>query len=313
MRLDVMSAGARRLAPRRSAGATARSEAGLGRHLAPHAQVLVVLGTACGLLSACTSSWGRSASLLAELTAPGVASPADPLSMTGSSARAAQSAVRLGGSVKGVPLVMEVFGDGPERVLVVGGMHGNEPAGAIVADGLARLLDAHPELVEGFTVAVFATVNPDGLLHGQRTNANGVDLNRNFPSADWCRAKANELPHGRSPGSEPETVALMRAVEIIKPHRIIDMHSIMRGSHGNNYDGPAEPLAELMSRFNGYPVLADVGYATPGALSSWAAIDRGIPTVTLELPSDLDGTRCWSENAAAVLAFIRADFDSLGE
>ncbi len=207
---------------------------------------------------------------------------------------------------------MEVFGSGQERVLVVGGIHGNEPAGAIVADGLARLLDRYPEFVDGLTVAIFAAVNPDGLLSGQRTNANGVDLNRNFPSADWRRAKPGELPHGRVPGSEPETVALMRAVEIVKPRRIIDIHTIQRGYHGNNYDGPAQQLAELMSRFNGYPVLADIGYPTPGALSNWAGIDCGIPTITLELPGDQDRTQCWRENAAAVFAFIHADLESLG-
>ena len=56
---------------------------------------------------------------------------------------------------------------------------------------------------------------------------------------------------------------------------------------------------------NGYPLSASMGYPTPGSLGSWAGVDRRIPTVTLELPRNLDENRCWEHNAAAVLAFVR--------
>jgi protein MpaA len=216
----------------------------------------------------------------------------------------ASASVELGRSVDGVPLTMEVIGDGSDRVLVVGGTHGDEPTGAIVASRLARFLHDHPELLAGRTVAVLARVNPDGLLGQRRVNARGVDLNRNFPSTDWQVAEAGR--HGQEPASEPETLAVMRAVEIVRPLRIVDIHSIAPGHQCNNYDGPGERLAELMSRSNGYPVLASVGYATPGALGNWAGIDRGIPTITLELPRGASGRESWRENSAALLAFIEA-------
>jgi protein MpaA len=312
MRLDATSAGAPRSNPRSSAAPPPRNEACLHRRRCLRRQLLGVLAAACALIPACTWSHGNNPGLLAGLTAPGISSTLDPLGRPGITAGSRQYAVKLGHSVKGAELTLEVFGDGQDRVLVVGGIHGDEPAGATVADALARLLDSHPEFVDGLTVGIFAAANPDGLLSGQRANADGVDLNRNFPSADWRHANSDELSHGRFPGSEPETAAVIQAVKIIEPRRIIDIHSIERGYHGNNYDGPAEELAQLMSHFNGYPVLADIGYPTPGALGNWAGIDRGIPTVTLEVPGDLDSTRCWRENAVALLAFIRADFDSLG-
>jgi protein MpaA len=312
MRPQGMSAGGSPSKQRSGGSSPARNEAGLYNRN-PRRQLLLLLGASCGLLPACLSSAGRSASLLAELAAPGLSSPADLLERSGTTAGDLRSTIRLGRSVRGAPLVMDVFGDGPDHVLVVGGMHGSEPAGAAVAERLARLIDRHPEFVDGCAVAIIARVNPDGLLDRRRTNANGADLNRNFPSKDWRRAKVDELSHGRFAASEPETLAVMRAVEVFRPHRIIDIHSIMRGCHGNNYDGPAEELAELMSRLNGYPVLPDVGYPTPGSLGNWAGVDRGIPTITLELPGDLDHAQCWRDNAAAVLAFIRADLDSLGE
>ncbi|MFQ5804850.1 MAG: DUF2817 domain-containing protein [Phycisphaerae bacterium] len=216
--------------------------------------------------------------------------------------------IELGRSVRGVPLIMEVLGDGPDSVLIVAGIHGNEPTGAIVAAQLARFLESHPAFLNGRTVAIFAQANPDGLVSGRRTNANGVDLNRNFPATDWCLAEPDQTNHGPFSASEPETLAVMTAIEIIKPRRIVDIHSIERGHHGNNYDGSAEHLAELMGYFNGYPVLGDIGYATPGALGNWAGIDGGIPTVTLELPRESNGLGCWRENTGALLAFIGAHF-----
>ena len=217
--------------------------------------------------------------------------------------------VDLGRSVNGVPLTMDLFGDGPDAVLVVGGIHGDEPTGAEAASELAALLRGNPELLIGSTVGIVARANPDGLSSGTRANAHGVDLNRNFPSRAWRRARAGELHHGTHPASEPETLAIMAAIEVLRPSRVIDIHSINHGRHCNNYDGPAEHLARRMSRLNGYPVLPDVGYPTPGALGCWTGIDLGIPAVTLELPRELSAEKCWRDNAAALLAFINAGDD----
>ncbi len=218
----------------------------------------------------------------------------------------AGSSIELGRSVNGIPLTMEVFGNGPDTILIVGGIHGDEPTGAIVASNLARLLRAHPEFLIGHTVGILAQANPDGLLSGTRTNANGVDLNRNFPSRDWRRAYAGTMLHGSVAASEPETLAVMNAIEIVKPLRIVDIHSIGSDYHCNNYDGPAEHLAELMSAFNGYPVLSDIGYPTPGALGCWAGIDLDVPAITLELPREHSGEKCCRDNITALLAFISA-------
>jgi len=214
--------------------------------------------------------------------------------------------VEVGRSVNGIPLTMDLFGNGPDSVLIVGGIHGDEPSGAEVAGELARFLRAHPELLVDHTVGILARANPDGLLSGTRANAHGVDLNRNFPSRKWRRARAGELPHGPAAASEPETLAVINAIEIVQPNRIIDVHSISHGYHCNNYDGAARHLAELLSSFNGYTVSADVGYPTPGALGCWAGVELNIPTITLELPRELSCTECWQGNARALLAFINA-------
>ena len=273
----------------------------------------VVLIGAGFLVGGCAlAGGGRAAALHA--TRPCDLPVAEDVVLTTASA-AAQSGriVELGRSVQGAPLLLAIFGDGPERVLVVAGTHGDEPTGAAVAAALAQHMAARPEVVAGLTVGVLAAANPDGLRAGTRANARGVDVNRNFPSSDWRAARLGELSHGRMPASEPETRAVMRAVELVRPCRIVDVHAIARGWHCNNYDGPARELAELMSRANGYPVRASIGYPTPGALGNWAGTDRGIPTITLEVPGDLNGAEGWLENAPALLAFIAGQRGAGGE
>ena len=67
-----------------------------------------------------------------------------------------------------------------------------------------------------------------------------------------------------------------------------------------------------MARHNRYPVKASMGYPTPGSFGSWAGIDRGIPTVTLELPRDLSNAWVWRENAPALMTFIRMGGTQVG-
>jgi protein MpaA len=228
-----------------------------------------------------------------------------PAQRTPRVARTAIRSIELGRSVQGRPLTMDVIGYGLDRALIFGGIHGNEPTSAALARQLLEHLRAHPELAEGRTVAVLTEANPDGLRKRSRANANGVDLNRNFPASNWRRSRGTSPGHGAAAGSEPETRAIMRAVKLINPTRIVSIHSCRRGNHCNNYDGPAEHFARQMSRRNRYPVRASMGYPTPGSFGSWAGVDRGIPTITLELPRDLSAQRCWRENRDALLAFIQ--------
>ena len=66
-----------------------------------------------------------------------------------------------------------------------GAFHGNEPTGADVARQLIRYLGSNPQVYTGRRLAVIAVVNPDGLARGTRENADGVDLNRNFPARNF--------------------------------------------------------------------------------------------------------------------------------
>lgn len=220
--------------------------------------------------------------------------------------------VELGRSVSGKPIEMHIFGDAPRPAFIFGGIHGSEPTSAYVARKLVEYLHEHPEAYAGTSIAVLPAANPDGLKARTRRNARGVDLNRNFPARNWKRSRPTSASFGGSKAaSEPETVVIMRAVRMLRPSCIVSIHSIARGKHCNNFDGPARTVAARMARENGYPVQPTMGYPTPGSFGSWAGVDQEIPTITLELPRDAPGPQAWKENQAALLAVLEAGTNRL--
>jgi protein MpaA len=210
----------------------------------------------------------------------------------------------LGTSVQGRPILLHRFGNGPVGTLVIGGMHGDESTSIAVANELVEVLkDGDVSVLDG-TVAVIPVANPDGFAAGKRRNSRQVDINRNFPAANWGKSRPGTYHGGPEPLSEPETVVIRDAVKALAPRQIISIHSITRGRECNNYDGPGEELAKRMAQHNGYAVKDNIGYPTPGSFGSWAGIDLQIPVITLELPRDLPADKAWEGNRQALLEAV---------
>jgi murein peptide amidase A len=215
--------------------------------------------------------------------------------------------VTVGQSVDGKPIRMHIFGDSGPTTFIFGGIHGDESISEFVALSMIEHLLSDGSSYESATVAVLPSANPDGLLAGTRVNANAVDCNRNFPAVNWKpQAKGARYSPGKSPGSEPETRALIKAIEMLKPDAIVSIHSTDTFKPCNNYDGPAEGLAKIMAPLNGYPAKGSVGYPTPGSFGTWAGVERKIPTITLELPNKARPQKAWPPNRDALLALIAA-------
>lgn len=206
----------------------------------------------------------------------------------------------IGRSREDRPLRVTRLGRGPRRVLWVGGIHGNEREGRISTSELPRALLDTPGALETVTLTILEDVNPDGTARNTRGNAMGVDLNRNYPAANF---KPSRL-FGLRPLDQPEARALHDLIDHERPHLVIVAHS-WHDDHFINYDGPAEHLAERFSKLSGYRVQVSSDIApTPGSLGSWVGNTMRIPILTLEYHRGRDPWAAWLETKAAILAVV---------
>lgn len=249
------------------------------------------------LAGGCAATESRRPESAAPVSAPGSAPVPIPVS---------NHTTTIGYSVQRRPIELhQLGGDVTRPVLIMGAIHGDEQTSAAVAAGMLDHLTRHADAMRGVPVAVITMANPDGYAAGTRVNANRIDLNRNFPATNWSSRSAGRARRnfgGAASASEPETLALMQTIERLQPRLIVSIHSMEKPC--NNYDGPAQAVAEAMARYNGYPATPTIGYPTPGSLGSWAGIDRQIPMITLELPRKLDGQQAWENNRDAILSAI---------
>ena len=170
---------------------------------------------------------------------------------------------------------------GAKRVLLIGGVHGNETEGVRFMEEFTReFVDGKSESPFGVDLYVIPVLNPDGFLGFQRGNANGVDLNRNMPTKDWS-AEYSEQKYfpGSEPSSEPETRILVDVLEDFQPDYIISFHS---WKPMVNTNGPAKEFGDLLGAKLNMVVADDIGYPTPGSFGTYAGFERQIPTITLE-------------------------------
>ena len=198
-----------------------------------------------------------------------------------------------------------MLGDGPETLLLLGVVHGNEPLGGPILTRLVGLLKERRSLLHDSRVIIVPVLNPDGLAANTRTNARGVDLNRNFPASNW----AATYRHGTAPESEPETRVVVDLIKRFEPTRILSIHSPLDCV---NYDGPAHSLAASIAQVTPYPLRADIGYPTPGSLGSYAGHDLRMPTITLELAKNEREARAWKRTRQGLLAFLKFHRESDG-
>lgn len=254
--------------------------------------------------------------------APPAPSPTEPLM-----ASQAISTV-IGYSTGNLPIIAYNFGNGPDRVALVGGIHGgSEWNSVLLAYAVIDHLTANPTAIPAaLTVHVIPVANPDGLqmVTGKtgrftaedvqapvgrgRVNGNGVDLNRNW-DCDWAATAwwgNSEVSGGSAPFSEIETHAL-RNFFIKRPaiQAAIFWHSAVPGVFAGGCDDiypAAEALAEIYATAADYPYGdAFTHYPITGDVTNWLSRQQ-IPAITVELASrsEIEWAQNWAGTAASL-------------
>jgi murein peptide amidase A len=206
----------------------------------------------------------------------------------------------LGASVQGRPINLVRVGDpaAPRKVLVVGSIHGDEPAGRGVAD-LLRTAAAPP----GAELLLVRNLNPDGLQRRTRQNAHGVDLNRNSSQGRrFLGGPGARYYAGPRPFSEPETRAIRALILRERPAVTIWYHQpfglVDRPESGD------DALTRAYASLSGLPArrLAP----RPGSMSRWQnARVRAGSSIVVELPGGALSPAAARRHADTVLALAR--------
>jgi len=217
-------------------------------------------------------------------------------------------------------------------VRFVGAIHGDEPVGMELCLYFATyLLSSYPQddrvrrLLDSFAIWFVPLANPDGLTAGRRYNAQGIDLNRDFP--DRIKDPADS-PEGRS----PEVRALLG---FCRAHPFVLGATFHTGAAVVNYpfDGnesglavdtptPDDALFRRIStsyadlnprmagskQFPGGITNGAAWYVIYGSMQDWSYVWGGAFEVTVELfeqkwPAESLLPLIWEENRESLLAF----------
>ncbi len=225
--------------------------------------------------------------------------------------------------------------DKKNTTLILGGVHADELTPVHMAFKIAKTLHDNPKMYENVRVIVAPLVNPDGFFSQpyKRTNSNGVDLNRNFPTHTWTNSAFHDWSHSKTkdkrkfPGfyanSEQGTRFQTSLIEQFHPDRIFSIHAPL-AFLDLDYDNKklfnqkmrlsedqkkAKEIAHIISQSAGNYRIKDFGIY-PGSLGNYAGNERAIPTITLELSSSDPHkvTKFWNDFSPGIFKALQYEF-----
>ncbi len=217
--------------------------------------------------------------------------------------------------------------DAAHRILITGAIHGREHMTALLAMKLMEqylhsVQSGQGESFEDVAFYVIPMLNPDGVTISQlgaegvvnndlrdgveeviqredtqaslwKSNANGVDLNRNFP-VGWDllydEGPSSTRYRGEAPLCEAETKAVEELLNTVSFDVTVSYHATGSIQYWQyKQDGQllekTRALAQAIYKVTGYPLATseDEEDLEGGGLRDWALMQFGIPSVTVEI------------------------------
>jgi g-D-glutamyl-meso-diaminopimelate peptidase len=244
------------------------------------------------------------------------------------------------------------LGTGPAAVLIVGAHHGAEwltaQLTATMAEDYAQT--AAVDIRQKATVWFIPMLNPDGVtlsqtglaalppeahaklrawnhgsddFRGWKANAQGIDLNRQYP-ADWAhiaaspRGPANANYKGDEPLVAQEARALYDFTLELNPEIVLAYHSAGRVIYWHFHTWPEHVerdrrIAEQLAGLTGYALMPPEANPSGGGYKDWFVQTVGRPGFTLEIGVYTDGgplpaeafAEEWARNRNVGLAMAR--------
>ena len=222
-----------------------------------------------------------------------------------------------GTSEMGKDLVCHAVGNetAEKSLLMIFGVHGFEddyPHDGQVLRLIAEEVIVHyaaaPEKLADCCLYIVPAANPDGLQDGKtqngfgRCNANGLDINRDFP-VNWKKRTDDRNRTGDEPFSTAEARAIRDLVERIKPTWAMDIHGWINAAYG---DGA---MARTFAKPFRFTVKQPV---SGGMLCSWLSTVTE-EAIMLELPFSPNEGRYVRENSQRLIMGIDAWVEANGE
>ncbi len=248
----------------------------------------------------------------------------------------------IGQSVQGRELWIMKITDNPDieedepEVRYIAAMHGDEVVGKEICIKFLNLLTddygSDPRitnLVDNTEIWIMPSMNPDGTELYRRYNANGYDLNRNFPDQF-------EDPVDSPEGRQPETAAVMNWGYTHSPVLSANFHggTVVANypydgttSHASYYNpspddphfvsiartyadnNPAMIVSNSDSSYNNGICNGADWYTIYGGMQDWNYVWHGDSEITLEIsqakwPPAEQLTMFWDQNRESMLAFF---------
>ncbi len=213
-------------------------------------------------------------------------------------------------------------------------IHGNEPVGTEfliwLCDSLTQRYGTNARLtriVDSLDLYIIPMINPDGNALARRTNANSVDLNRNFPVPDGVTGEDGTY------SLQPETAALISYLSQRQTSFAANFHTgAVVANYPWDFDTVRAPddalfIDRCLAYSSRYPTMYygdfDQGitngydwYEADGSLQDWDYHENCALHITIELsntfwPSDASLPSIWANNYEAMVHLLELAISGL--